>query len=77
MPHIGATPLIHTCKNGHESIVRQLLARDDVNINAVGFDGEWIPIYLTVPRSPRTPLAAARMGGHTEIANLLLVIERH
>ena len=59
---IGATPLIHPRKNGHESIVRQLLARDDINI--VGFDEEWIP------------LAAACMGGHTDIANLLLVKER-
>jgi ankyrin repeat protein len=73
----GATPLIHACKNEHESVVRQLLARDDVDINAVGYDGEWRPkIYLAVPRRAlRTPLAAACMGGHTEITNLLLTKE--
>ena len=68
----GATPLIHACRNGHVSIVRQLLARDDVDINAVGFDGEWRPVY---PRPLNTPLTAACKGGHSEIANILLARE--
>jgi ankyrin repeat protein len=52
--------------------VRQLLARDDVDINAIGFDGEWRPVY---PGSLNTPLTAACKGSHPEIANILLARE--
>ena len=52
------TPLICACMNGYVSIVRQLLARDDVDVNAIG--------------SGWTPLTAACKFGQVEMVNLLL-----
>jgi ankyrin repeat protein len=56
-----STPLIFACHRGRTPIVRQLLARDDVDINACGnsFNGA-------------TPLIVACRKGHVEIINLLL-----
>ena len=36
------TPLIYACMKGYVSIVRQLLARDDVDVNAIG--SGWTPL---------------------------------
>jgi ankyrin repeat protein len=58
------TPLIYACKFKKESIVRQLLARSDVDLNAVGYCyGVWM-----------TPLTAACSGffHYTNISMLLI-----
>jgi ankyrin repeat protein len=34
---LGATPLLYACLWGHVSVVRQLLARDNVGVNCKGF----------------------------------------
>ncbi|KAN0068684.1 Ankyrin repeat-containing domain protein [Elaphomyces granulatus] len=34
---LGATPLLYACLWGHVSVVRQLLARDNVDVNCMGF----------------------------------------
>ena len=45
---------------GYASVVRQLLARDEINVNTVGYSGT------------ATPLIAAIRTGNMEINNLLL-----
>ena len=55
------TPLHWACSMKHVSIVRQLLARDDVNFNAIGYS----PLHTALI----TPLIAAE---NVEIINLLL-----
>jgi ankyrin repeat protein len=56
----GTTALCSACKNGHISIVKQLLARGDVHLNTHG------------SHRRLTPLTAACFNNHTEIINLLL-----
>ncbi|KAN0074390.1 Ankyrin repeat-containing domain protein [Elaphomyces granulatus] len=60
----GYTPLIYACRERHVSIVQQLLARNDVDVNARGRIG------LGIGRC--TPLIMACQMGHVEIINLLL-----
>ncbi|KAN0068547.1 Ankyrin repeat-containing domain protein [Elaphomyces granulatus] len=56
----GASPLYYACKWGYVSVVKQFLSRDDVDINALAFDGA------------STPLRAACFHGLVEIVDLLL-----
>jgi ankyrin repeat protein len=55
-----ATPLLYACQMGHAPIVRQLLARDDVDLNTIGFNGGATALLLAIHH------------GHTEIIYLLL-----
>jgi ankyrin repeat protein len=57
-----ASALLYACKRGHVSIVRKLLARDDVHVNTFGGidGGMW------------NPLTAALWKGDLEIIKLLL-----
>ena len=62
-PNIGeqwgdGAPLLRACPGGHASVVRQLLARDEINVNPVGSRG--------------TALIAAIRARSMEIINLLL-----
>ncbi|KAN0074268.1 Ankyrin repeat-containing domain protein [Elaphomyces granulatus] len=57
------TPLYHACKTGDVSIVRQLLARDDVNPNTIEGSYEY---------GAMTPLLLAISSRNTEIVELLL-----
>ncbi|KAN0074269.1 Ankyrin repeat-containing domain protein [Elaphomyces granulatus] len=59
----ATTPLYHACKTGDVSIVRQLLARDDVNPNTIEGSYEYGAI---------TPLQLAISRRNTEIVELLL-----
>ncbi|KAN0068657.1 Ankyrin repeat-containing domain protein [Elaphomyces granulatus] len=61
------SPLLYACLAGHVSIVRQLLARDNVDINCRGSFRHYLE-YQDV----NTPLRAACSGGNTEIISLLL-----
>ncbi|KAN0068491.1 Ankyrin repeat-containing domain protein [Elaphomyces granulatus] len=54
-----ASPLYYACKWGYVSIVKQLLSREDVDVNALAFDGS-------------TPLLIACWGGLVGVVNLLL-----
>ena len=56
-------PLFYACNRGYVSIVKQLLARDDVNLNVLGFD---------VSAGWATPLITACCRRHIEVINLLL-----
>ncbi|KAN0068628.1 Ankyrin repeat-containing domain protein [Elaphomyces granulatus] len=58
-PDYGYTPLMCACARGHISIVQQLLARTDVDVNARG-------------RYYGTPLIVACDKRHLKIINLLL-----
>jgi len=55
----GNTPLIWAAKNGHEGVVKILLARDDVNPYKPDNDG-------------RTPLWRAAFNGHERVVKILL-----
>ena len=62
-PNIGSlTPLYWACRMGHVSIVRQLLARDDVSLEPIRCG----PLRLT------TPLTVACIYSHVEVINLIL-----
>ena len=56
---LGWTPLIWAAMNGQEAVVRLLIERDDVDINAKDRDG-------------RTPLIFAVVNGHEAVARLLI-----
>ena len=66
----SASPLLYACASGDVSMVKSLLARDDVDLNALGFISR---LRKTPPiTKQRTSLAAACENGHTEIVRLLL-----
>lgn len=75
LPHpiSGRTPLIAAIDRGHLSVVAQLVARQDVNINKAAVDDEWQPRCCT-------PLVVAVIKGYDLIVELLLTrldIELH
>lgn len=51
---MGLTPLFWAARNGHKEVVRILLERSDINIEAVDEDG-------------RTPLCVAAQREHEEV----------
>jgi ankyrin repeat protein len=57
----GRTPLWWAAENGHEGVVKLLLADDDVDVNSKDDYGSW------------TPLSRAAENGHDEVVKLLLV----
>ena len=62
--HFGRTPLIWAAKHGHEAVVKLLVHRQDVEINAV----EKREMF----GHPRTALVWAAWKGHTGTVKLLL-----
>ena len=54
----GRTPLFRAAENGHEEVVRVLLERNDVNIDAVDRYGQ-------------TPLCVAAQRGHKGVVRIL------
>ena len=69
--------LVCSCWKGHVSIVRQLLARDDVDINYASrrmYDGFTVPPF-TRSEFGCTPLTIACHRGNAEIINLLVAKE--
>jgi ankyrin repeat protein len=55
-----ATPLLCACRGGDTSVVRQILVRDDIDLNTIGYYGLM------------TPLLFAMEDGNMEVINLLL-----
>jgi ankyrin repeat protein len=64
-PISGKTPLIAAVDRGHTSVVAQLIARQDVNVNEKAFDEAWHPRLCT-------PLVVAVIKGYDWIVELLL-----
>jgi len=63
----GATPLVLSCRNGHQEVVQYLVDRCEANVEQAGsvtFDGE------TIEGAP--PLWCAAAAGHLEIVKLLV-----
>lgn len=63
----GATPLVLSCRNGHQEVVQYLVDRCEANVEQAGsvtFDGE------TIEGAP--PLWCAAAAGHSEIVKLLV-----
>ncbi|MCJ1357195.1 MAG: hypothetical protein MMC33_007191 [Icmadophila ericetorum] len=56
------TPLWHAAENGHEKVVKALMVRDDVSVNAKD-------------KSGRTPLLIATSRGNREVVKLLLSLD--
>jgi ankyrin repeat protein len=72
--YYGGSPLLHACKRGHVSIVKQLLARDDVDANAGGFYRVETPLLVACGnfRVHCEDLGLYLDESGEEIANLLL-----
>jgi len=67
--NLYGSPLLHACKLRHVSIVKQLLARDDVDVNAFGFSLFETPLLITCGSEGFISPKSKHDG---EIADLLL-----
>jgi ankyrin repeat protein len=61
---LTSAALLNACRFGHVSVVKHLLTRGNIDLNALGFDSRRSALIR--------PLTAACEGGYVEIINLLL-----